>query len=190
MTQEPSSGLAGQSEAGCPSIWLEFSPMGTTLAERLQQAMDWREWKVANVVKETGLSKAAIHFVLNGTTKAETIRAYNVDKLADALGVDRDWLLYGRGTPAPQPLTPSQSVGLDVATLLHADWWVQYEEEAKGLTPVVSPDRRDDYLRRLAHVYEIARADGGRLSPAHADQIIEAAKGESNGRSIQDRSGN
>jgi transcriptional regulator with XRE-family HTH domain len=190
MTQEPSSTLTAPGEAGCPAIWLEFAAMGTSLAERLQEAMDRRELKVADLVRLTRLSKAAIHFVLNGATKAATIRAVNIDKLAEALDVDREWLLYGRGTPHHSALTPSQSVGLDLATLLHADWWVQYEEEAKGLTPVVSPDRRDDYLRRLAHVYEIARADGGRLSSAHADQIIEAAKGESNGRSVQDRSGN
>lgn len=160
-----------------------------TLADRFKRAMTQRGKTVADLVTETGLSKAAIHFVLNGTTKPDTIRAVNIDKLAEALSVSRDWLLYGRGTPDALSGRSSQMVGLDEATLFHADWWVNYEQAAAGIENI-TPTNRDDYLRRLAHVYALAQADGGRLSPAHADQIINAAKGDAHVRGTKDRGSN
>lgn len=159
------------------------------LAERLKKAMLLRRLEVADLVEKTGLSKAAIHFVLGGTTRAETIRAFTVDKLAEALSVNREWLLYGRGTPDTILGRSSQSVGLDEATLLNADYWVQFEQTASGVTQI-TPEIRNTYLRRLAEVYALAQADGGRLSDAHADQIINAVKGDRNVRSTKDRGGN
>jgi len=160
-----------------------------TLAERLDEGMKLRRLEVADLVRATGLSKAAIHFVLNGTTRPETIRAVTVDKLAEALSVQRDWLLYGRGTPDTILGRSSQSVGLDEATLLNADYWVQFEQTASGVTEI-TPELRNSYLRRLAHVYALAQADGGRLSSAHADQIINAVKGERDVRGTKDRGSN
>jgi len=125
----------------------------------------------------TGLSKSAIHFILNGTTQAKNVRAMNLDAIAEALSANREWLLYGRGRMDGETQPASQPVGLNPAILQHADYWVHVEEELQGKASVVPPDRRDDYLRRLAHVYSLAEADGGRLSPAHADQFMREAQG-------------
>lgn len=69
----------------------------TTLNERLDQAMKLRGMNAPQLAAETDLSKSAIHFVLGGTTRADTIRATTVDRMAAALKVNRDWLLYGTG---------------------------------------------------------------------------------------------
>jgi transcriptional regulator with XRE-family HTH domain len=183
-----SSVLHVKSEAVCPKPALDFCDMGN-LADRLAQAMKLRDMEVADLVRETGLSKSAIHFILNGTTKAENLRAVNLDKLSESLRVDRDWLLYGRGTPE-SPVPRSQSERLDADILIHADWLVHWEDEVRGVTRFLPKTDRDGYLRRLAHVYDMAKADGGRLSPAHADQIIEAAKGERNVRNTKERERN
>lgn len=67
------------------------------MAERLKRALALREMTPADLVKARVLSKAGVYFILDGTTKAETIRAETVAKLCKALRVNRDWLQYGRG---------------------------------------------------------------------------------------------
>ena len=67
------------------------------MAARLKQAMEARKMAVPALVKATGLSRAAIYFLLDGTTSAEKVRETTVTKLCKALGVRRDWLLTGRG---------------------------------------------------------------------------------------------
>lgn len=59
--------------------------------------MKLRGMNAPQLAAETDLSKSAIHFVLDGTTRPDTIRATTVDRMAAALKVNRDWLLYGTG---------------------------------------------------------------------------------------------
>lgn len=160
--------------------------MNTDLKDRLQQAMDRRGMKVREVVEATGLSKSAIHFMLDGTTRPETVRAWNIDLLAEALDVDRDWLLYGRGSLNRVPRVKSQSgdarsesqnARLDPAILARADFWLRVEERA-GLA--YSDMRR---AQRIIDLYEMVQTDGGDLSAEHAIALVETArKGGSNGR--------
>lgn len=67
------------------------------MAERLKRALALREMTPADLVRAKVLSKAGVYFILDGTTKAETIRAETVAKLCKALRINREWLLHGRG---------------------------------------------------------------------------------------------
>lgn len=80
------------------SLWRGYGsrPMDT-MAERLKRALNLRDATPADLVAQKVLSKAGVYFILDGTTKADTIRSSTVDKLAKALRVNRDWLQYGKG---------------------------------------------------------------------------------------------
>lgn len=67
------------------------------MAERLKRALTLRGMTPADLVSSKVLSKAGIYFILDGTTKAEKIRSSTVDKLCKALGVNAQWLQYGKG---------------------------------------------------------------------------------------------
>lgn len=68
-----------------------------TLPERLRRALALRSKTVADLIRDTKLSKAAVYFILDGTTQPDKIRDATVNKLCRALGVSRDWLLQGKG---------------------------------------------------------------------------------------------
>jgi len=68
-----------------------------SLKDRLAQAMKLRKTSVHALTEATGISRGSIYFILDGTTKAENIRAVTLDKIARALSVNREWLLYGHG---------------------------------------------------------------------------------------------
>lgn len=72
------------------------SPMDN-LADRLQRALHLRGLKPADLADRRVMSRAGVYFILNGTTKADKIREDTVTKLCRALGVNREWLLHGRG---------------------------------------------------------------------------------------------
>lgn len=67
------------------------------MADRLKRALDLRKMTPADLVKAKVMSKAGIYFILDGTTKAETIRASSIAKLCKALKVSPEWLQFGRG---------------------------------------------------------------------------------------------
>jgi len=74
-----------------------FSSPMETMAERVKRALALREMTPADLIARKVLSKAGIYFILDGTTKAEKIRASTVAKLSAALQVSPEWLQYGRG---------------------------------------------------------------------------------------------
>ena len=82
-----------------------------TMADRLKRALDLRKMTPADLVKAKVMSKAGIYFILDGTTKADTIRASSVAKLCKALRVSPDWFQHGRG-----PIEGERS------TLTDEDW--------------------------------------------------------------------
>lgn len=55
------------------------------------------EMSVRGVSLAAGLSDSALHKFLSGAVESLTLK--NVDKIADALGVDPRWLAYGEGDP-------------------------------------------------------------------------------------------
>jgi hypothetical protein len=165
--------------------------MGNDLKDRLALAIERRNSSVRALVETTGLSKSAIHFLLDGTTRPETVRAWNIDLLANALNVSRDWLLYGRGAMNRQETDAfnksegrlgSQTLTLDPATLARAEFWLRVEERAaEALYP---QDLRR--AERIIDLYQMVQADGGDLTAEHAIELVEAArktKGAANGRS-------
>lgn len=78
------------------------SPMDT-MAERLAHALLERDMTAPDLIAATRqagrkkISKAAIYFILDGTTKAATIRAGTVETICRILRIRRDWLLWGKG---------------------------------------------------------------------------------------------
>jgi len=165
--------------------------MGTDLKDRLALAMERRQISTRDLVETTGLSKSAIHFLLDGTTRPETVRAWNIDLLANALNVNRDWLLYGRGSMNRQEIGAgtgaegrlgSQIQAMDPATLTRAEFWLRVEEKAAGA--LYPQDLRR--AERIIDLYQMVQADGGDLTAEHAIELVEAArktKGAANGRS-------
>ena len=129
------------------------------LAEAMRKRGMWQAEKdrpdVAALVKATGLSKSAIHFMLDGQTKAETVRATTIDKLAEALRADRDWLLYGEET-VKQVRPPSHVGRLDPAKLSLAREWMRIAIGAAGSTELPL----EDDLPLLAETYNFAASCG------------------------------
>lgn len=85
-----------------------------TMAERLKRALNLRSLTPADLVAQKVLSKAGIYFILDGTTKSDTIRSSTVDKLAKALRVNRDWLQYGKGQIEGTPDNGNSEGWMDV----------------------------------------------------------------------------
>ncbi|MGO1069297.1 hypothetical protein [Lysobacter sp. CA199] len=53
--------------------------------------------KPTDLIRPGTLSKAAVYFLLDGTTKPENIRQKTMTWLVSVLGVSREWLVTGRG---------------------------------------------------------------------------------------------
>ncbi len=73
-----------------------------TMAERVKRALELRGMTPSDLIARKVLSKAGVYFILDGTTKADKIRATTVDKLSRALNVSGEWIQYGKG---PMELT-------------------------------------------------------------------------------------
>lgn len=84
-----------------------FSSHMDTMAERVKRAMALRGMTAPDLIARKVLSKAGIYFILDGTTKAEKIRAATVAKLSAALQVNAEWLQYGRGPMEGNVQTPA-----------------------------------------------------------------------------------
>ncbi len=72
------------------------------LRDRLQQALDRRGWKAADLVERTRVPKGAISYYLSGKSKPKTDRLYIIAK---ALDVSEAWLL---GYDVPMARTDDQ----------------------------------------------------------------------------------
>lgn len=55
------------------------------------------ELSVRNVSLKAGLSDSMLQKFLKGSTESITLKS--VEKIAEALGVDQRWLIFGEGTP-------------------------------------------------------------------------------------------
>ena len=53
------------------------------LRDRLQQALDRRGWKAADLVERTGVPKGAVSYYLSGKSKPKTDRLYIIAKALD-----------------------------------------------------------------------------------------------------------
>ena len=82
------------------------------LRDRLQQALDRRGWKAADLVERTGVPKGAISYYLAGKSKPKTDRLYIIAK---ALDVSEAWLL---GYDVPMARTDDQKKNDQLARLV------------------------------------------------------------------------
>ncbi len=131
------------------------------MAERVKQALELRGMTPTDLIARKVLSKAGIYFILDGTTKAEKIRATTVEKLSRALNVSGEWIQHGRGPMEPKhaPVIDnddysdvtgySQAVGLGSAGAEA----VEYAETHSLKFKTNSLRRRGIYGRNLAVYY-------------------------------------
>lgn len=68
-----------------------------TFADRIQKALEARNMKPSDLIRQKVLSKAGVYFLLDGTTTPEKVRETTVAKLCKTLHVSREWLMEGRG---------------------------------------------------------------------------------------------
>ena len=71
---------------------------GMDIRDRIRACIDENpELTVRSVSLAAGLSDSMLHKFLSGGTDSITLKT--VDKIAEALGVDAQWLAYGEGSP-------------------------------------------------------------------------------------------
>ncbi|MGR4895823.1 S24 family peptidase [Stenotrophomonas sp. LARHCG68] len=98
-----------------------------TMADRVRHALALRGMTPSDLINRKVLSKAGVYFILDGTTKADKIRAATLEKLSHILGVNAEWIQHGKGPIEPKQFVSvsdddytdvigySQSVGLGAA---------------------------------------------------------------------------
>ena len=126
-----------------------------------------------DLIAKKVLSKAGVYFILDGTTKADKIRATTVDKLSRALGVSGEWIQYGKGPMETQSthvasdddyadvIGYSQAVGLGAAGAEAVDY-----AETHSLKFKKSSLRRRGILNKPLAVYY---GKGDSMEPAIED---------------------
>ena len=142
------------------------------MAERLKNALTLRGMTPTALIRETGISKAGVYFLLDGTTKAGKVRADTITKLCTALEVNRDWLMTGKGPRDASNLNGNREPEShldrpDPDTLHEAITLIVYDEAVAGTYPPRA------YARRLAELYARVAADGGKLTDAHNDELVD-----------------
>ena len=81
-------------ELASEAIWGE---MDVDFKDRLKLAIDESGLDVSDLAGRIGLTKQAIHKLLNGTSK--TMNMHNLFVAAQALQVNPEWLATGKGEP-------------------------------------------------------------------------------------------
>ena len=74
-----------------------------TIGSRLKQAMEEKGLGVDDLVARKVLSRAGVYQWLGDTVKRDKVRAETVAKICKALGIERDWLLDGKGPMRASP---------------------------------------------------------------------------------------
>ena len=82
------------------------------LKDRLQQALDRKNWKSVDLVEATGVPKGAVSYYLAGRSKPKADRLYTI---AQALDVSEAWLL---GYDVPMGRTDDQKKNDQLAQLI------------------------------------------------------------------------
>lgn len=82
------------------------------LKDRLQQALDRKNWKSVDLVEATGVPKGAVSYYLAGRSKPKADRLYTI---AQALDVSEAWLL---GYDVPMGRTDDQKKNDQLAKLV------------------------------------------------------------------------
>lgn len=135
-----------------------------TLGTRLKAAMEAKGIKPDDLVARKVLSRAGVYQWLGDTVRPDKVRAETVTKLCKVLGVERDWLLEGKGPRLasnltdsrlpPEPEAPSQVLGLDLAKLATAQKFLEDLFRGEGVRFVAS-----EQTMLLAAVYQELMTD-------------------------------
>ena len=96
-----------------------------SMKDRLAQALRESGHEPMDLVRAIKKSKATVYWILDGKTKAETVRAATVFSICDWLKINPRWLLAGKGPMRDesvklQPASQSQPVKLDPSKMLAA----------------------------------------------------------------------
>lgn len=175
--------------------------MTSTLKDRLSSLLaGMPRGSQAALARACGIRGPSVSAWLSGHTK--TLEGENLLNAARFFNVSPEWLATGRGQrerlragedPANYLLggldetvtldptaTQSQPVKLDPHILVEAEKWVLFEEGPLVRQPDGSMKAKHAYAlfpraERLSALYAMIAADGGTLSPANAQKLIQAA---------------
>lgn len=88
---------------------------------RIETALQKKGWNQADLVREAASTSATVSNWMNDMVKTDHVKALQLFRIADALGVDPRWLLLGEYTPPrvaeSQAPYQSQAVKSDVLRL-------------------------------------------------------------------------
>lgn len=145
----------------------------------------WRNFRRLLVEHRLTLTKAATDLMgkqqgqvsaFGGKNPTKIIGDDVAEDIEAAFGLRPGDLDYINCSVPESPDGPSSTrfTEADAVMLVEADRWVMFEEKGLGK---FQPLRR---AQRLLALYELIRADGGALSPDHAQEIIDTvrARGE------------
>lgn len=85
---------------------------------RLKKAMQLRKLTVADLAPRIGISKAALYFMLDGTSGPDGVRYSTVQGLCRALRIRPEWLMSGLG--AMESADASHPAEIDADTIRYA----------------------------------------------------------------------
>ena len=113
--------------------------MADTLRDRIEIALQKRGWKPADLVREAASTSATVSNWMNDMVKTDHVKALQLFRIADALGVDPRWLLLGEFSPvmfgeSPAPYQ-SQAVKSEVLTIAIQLVSEALEERGRTLPP-------------------------------------------------------
>jgi transcriptional regulator with XRE-family HTH domain len=156
--------------------------MQNQLKDRLRLAMEGpprvSQAELARVCK---VAPPSVNDWLSG--KSKSMEASKLLAAARLLQVSPDWLATGRGPIHPQREINVKDQGDEMRSASHfpewnpviwaeAEKWIRFEERA-GV--VFQPVRRAE---RLMEIYRDVLADGGSLTPEHAEAFIRAVRSQ------------
>lgn len=172
---------SGSFTQGAPAVTISamptfLRPIHEIRWRRFRQVMGDESGALTRAAELLGKSQGHVsHF--GGKNPTKPIGDKIAGEIEAAYGLPAGSLdtLNGSGLPANDTLPAREddvNFGLAAATVAQAEHWVRFEEKRHGkLRPVRRAERLIALCRQI-------QADGGHLSPEHAETIIKAAQGE------------
>jgi len=119
-------------------------PYMSRFADRLNEALEGKGWKPAELAKAMGISPQSIYLVQSGDTKSMTPE--NLFKAADALEVNARWLGTGNG-----PKAPEMNRAINPETLKKAI--LDFEKAAQKVTGKPTLEKKCELIATLYEMY-------------------------------------